>query len=321
MVTRILYSGVLALWLLISHALSQTTTTLAPASTTSTPASTSTFVSPSLHRGNGGGLSDDAKIGVSVGVTLAAIILVGSIAILCFKRGRHKALARPQTRTEVYGNMDEENTPVGGDSGKAQEGYYMSGTSTAHNGAPPQAQSHNGFVYQGGGGGYPTVPDQVYAPQQQQQQTYPIAYPTAYSGESYIYPGTAYSGTAVIDPNQQNGYTGPSHTQYQSEAHAQPQLHQPGGDVGWVYPVSATSPVDTTPVQDIQYNYLQDYQQHTQSPSPDQTRYQNRDASSSRQGYTDDAYYVPLPHPHASELPEQRKPVELMGEGHYREAP
>ncbi|KAI1120085.1 hypothetical protein F5Y10DRAFT_140224 [Nemania abortiva] len=319
MVTRTFYPSVLALWLLVDHALSQTTTaSLSTTPTSSTTASTSTFVSPSINYGNGGGLSQSAKIGVSVGVTLGAITLVGSIAILCFKRGRLRALTRPQTRTDVYGDVDEENTAVRGDLGKAQEGYYMSGSSTAHNGAPPQAS--DGFVYQGGGGGgYPTVPGQVYVPQ---QQTYPMAYPTAYSGETYVYPGTAYSGTAVIDPSQQGIYAGPSNTQYLPETHVQPQqqLHQQRGDTGWAYSASATSPVDTGPVQDLQINYLQDYQQQTHSPSPDQSHYHNADPGSA-QGYGEGTYYVPPPRPHASELPEQRKIIELMGEGHYREAP
>ncbi|KAJ8105967.1 hypothetical protein ONZ43_g7221 [Nemania bipapillata] len=321
MVTRALYSSVLALLLFTGHALSQTTT--APVSSTapsSAPESTSTFVSPSLNQGNGGGLSQNAKIGISVGVTLGVIILLGSIAIFCIKRGRDRALARPQTRTElhgeIHGEVDEENTPVGEDPGKSQEVYYMSGPSTAHNGMLPQPP--DGFIYQGE---YPMIPDQVYVPQ---QQAYPIIYPTAYPGDTYGYSGTAYPGTVIMDPNQQNGYAGPSNTtQYISEAHIQPQhqLHHQRSDISWTYPVSTMSPIETPPVQDLQYTYLQDYQHHTQSPSPDQNHYHPNGDLGSGQGYGEDAYYVPPPHPHASELPDQRKPVELMGEGHYKEAP
>ncbi|KAI0402443.1 hypothetical protein F4802DRAFT_575763 [Xylaria palmicola] len=321
-------AGVLALWLLAGHALSQTTTATSPAPTGSALGpSSSTFVSPSLHRGsNGGGLSENAKVGVSIGVTFAAIILVGATAIFCVIRRRNRALTNPQRRAADQGDVDEENAVVADGAGKGKEVYYMSPTTAAHHGAAASPHAPNGVIYQGGG--YP-IPGQPYG---SPQQTYAAAYPTAQqSGETYTYSGMAYPATtSVVDPSQQHGYAGPSNTQYQSEAHLHSrqaqQAQQPGGEAGWTYPVSAQSPADALPAQDMQYQYLQDYQQqqqqqqqHPANPHSDQSPNQSG-SSASTQGHQEDTYYVP-PHPHASELPEQRNPVELMGEGHYKEAP
>ncbi|KAI3321436.1 hypothetical protein HD806DRAFT_153005 [Xylariaceae sp. AK1471] len=338
MVFRTLPASVLALWLLVGHALSQSSITDLPTPTTVSDAPivssytgitipgtdlgevrTSTFTSPSLNQG-GGGLSESAKTGISVGVTLASILLIGSITILCIIRRRNKALTKPQTRAPV-GDVDEEDMAVGDGLGRGKdEGYCMSPTPAAPHGVLQQAP--DGFVFQGGG--YPTIPNPTYMPQQQ-QQTHTMLYPTGQPGEVYAYPGTAYPGTAVVDPSQQNGYAGPSHSQYHPETQLQPQLQQQqeGSHISWVYPVSATSTGDPAHIQDYQYNYLQDYQSTHHNPDQialDHNEYQNMNPASF-QVYHEDSYHVPPPHPHASELPDQRKPVEMMGEGHYNEAP
>ncbi|KAI0540430.1 hypothetical protein GGR58DRAFT_146322 [Xylaria digitata] len=325
MVTGTLNASVFALWFLADYVLSETTTAISSTLTNSALVPTSTFMSPSLSQSDGA-LSENAKVGVSVSVTLGAILLVGSIAILCVIRRRNRVLTNPQRR--VAGsreNVDDENMVGGDNPGKGKEIYYMSPPSNGHPGVFSQAP--NGTTYQGGGG-YPTTPDQTYVLQGQPQAT---SYSTAHYGEAYAYPGTAYPGTTAIDASQQNGYAGPSNTQYQPEIHLQPQQHQPqqyqqqpqqqqGDYINWTYLVSAASPVEAASVQDVQYQYLQDYQQQGPSPSPSHSQRQNGD-SASTQGYQGKTYYVPPPHPHAIELPEQRKPVELMGEGHYKEAP
>ncbi|KAI0427766.1 hypothetical protein F5Y09DRAFT_22199 [Xylaria sp. FL1042] len=316
MVTRALYASVLALWLLADHVLSETTTVVSSTSPNSALLPTSTFVSPSLKRSDGGGLSDSMKVGVSIGVTFAAIILVGSIAVLCVIRRRNRTLMKPQTRAIASRDTQDENMVVGGAAGKDKEIHYMNGSLTGQSG--PLQQAPDGFVYHGGG--YPTIPGQTYAPHQQLQ---PISYPIAPYGETYVYPGTTYPGTTTPDASQQHGYAGPSNTQYQPETHLQQQQQhqqQYGGDIGWIYPVSTLSPVEATPAQDLQYKYLQNYQPHMQGPSSDHSQSQNGNTNST-QGYQGDTYYVPPPRPNASELPDQRKPAELMGEGHYKEVP
>ncbi|KAI0468815.1 hypothetical protein F4859DRAFT_488907 [Xylaria cf. heliscus] len=313
MVTRTSHASALALWLLINSFMSQTTT----AAPSTSLISTSTFSSSSLSRNNKRGLSEDDKIGVSVAVTFAAIILVGSIAIFCIIRRRHEALAKPQTRALDSDEIDDESTAVGGDTGKGKQVYYMT-PSQASNPVLLQ-QAPDGTIYQAGE--YPTVPEQTYAPQ---QQAHAVHYPATHSGETYAYSGTAYPAAAVIDPTQQNGYAGPSNAQYQSTAYLQQsqqqQQHQQEGHMSWNYSVSTTSPEEAIPAQDFQYKYLQDYQEQPQNPHTDQSQYQNGDPASG-QGYQENTYYVPPPRPHASELPDQRKPVELVGEGHYKEAP
>ncbi|GAP84480.2 hypothetical protein SAMD00023353_10600200 [Rosellinia necatrix] len=350
MYVRTSYASVLALWLFVVDSVSsQIITRISPTQTDLAPESTSAQVSPSLNRNREGRLGETAKVGISVGVTLASIILVGSIAILCVIRRRHKALARPQTRGFASSDIEDENVVAGDDPGKGKDVYYMSPATVPPHGVPQQAPE--GFVYQGG-----TYPDQTYALQQQPQT---MGYPAVHPGETYAYSGTAYpgaaypgTGTMAIDPSQQNGFAGPSNTQYQYETYhqqqqqqqqqyqqegypqsqRQSQQQQQGGHISWIYPASTTSPVDAAPIQDFQYVYLQDYQQQQQqqaqgsSPDPNQTQSQNGDHTTTR-GYRDDdgdgggPYHVPPPHPHASELPDQRRPVELMGEGHYKEAP
>ncbi|KAI3330641.1 hypothetical protein F4824DRAFT_477940 [Ustulina deusta] len=317
MVTRALYGSVLALWFLADYGLGETTTAASSTPTNSALVSTSTFVSPSSNRGSGRGLSDRQKVGLSIGVTLAAIIIAGSIAIFCVIRRRNRTLMKPETRAPGSRDIDDQNMAVGGESGTGKEVYYMNATSTGHNDALQQAPY--GFAYQGGG--YPTIPDQMYAHQQMQG----MLYPTAQYGGTCVHPGTAYPGIMAVDASQQHGYSGPSITQYQPEAYLQPQQHhhhqqQQGGDISWIYPVSAMSPVEQAPAQDFQYKYLQDYQHQVQSSSSG--HYQSQDGNpTSIQGYQEDTYHVPPPHPHASELPDQREPAELMGEGHYKEVP
>ncbi|KAJ2975930.1 hypothetical protein NUW58_g8219 [Xylaria curta] len=308
------HASVLALWLLANHVLSQTTTAISPTSTNSALISASTFVSPSLRQEDAGGLSGDRKIGISIGVTLGAIILVGSIAIFCVIRRRHSALSKPETRAPGPGDIDDENRVGEDDPGKDKGVYYMSSAATMHNGALVQAP--DGTIYQSGG--YPMIPEQSYSPQ---QQNYAMVYPPAQPGGTYGYSGTAYPAIMTIDSGHQNGYAGPSNTQYRPEAHLQfQQQQQQGSHISWIYPVSSTSPVEPIAAQDFQYKYLQDYQQPPQSPPLIRNQQQNRDPASD-QGAAVDAYYVPPPHPHISELPDQRRPVELMGEGHYKEAP
>jgi hypothetical protein len=337
MVFRTLPASVLALWLLAGHALGQSSIThlstpavvtstgiAVPDSTisevgTSTSTPSPTFVSPSLRHARRG-LSEKAKTGISVGVTLAAILLVGSITILFVIRRRNKALTKPQTRT-VGGHVDEEDMTFGDRLGKGkEEGYYMSSTSAPSHGVFQQAPG--GFIYQGEG--YPTMPNPIYTSQQQeQQQTYPTSYTAGQPGEAYAHPGTVYPGTVMVDPSQQqNTYAGPSYSQYQPETQLQPQP-QHGGDASWVYPISATSTVEPAYIQEYHQKYLQDHQSTHQYPdqvASDYNTYQSADPAPS-QAYQEDAYHVPPPHPHASELPDQRPPVEMMGEGHYKEAP
>ncbi|RWA07955.1 hypothetical protein EKO27_g7151 [Xylaria grammica] len=274
-----LHTSVLALWLLVDRVLCQTTTAT-PSTTNSALASTSTFVSPSLNR-NDGPLSEDGKIGVSIGVTFAVIILVGSVAIFCVIRRRERTLTKPQRATGSRDNLDDENAVVGGNLGKGKDVYYMNATPNGHHGVLSPAA--DGAAYQGG---YPTAPDQVYAPQGQPQV---MSYPTAQYGETYAYPGTSYPSTAALDASQQNtyAYAGPSNTQYRPEK-------------------QGPSKISNTNIFKIISSRDKAGAQAT-SPDP-----------ASTQG---DGYHVPPPHPHASELPDQRKPVELMGEGHYKEAP
>ncbi|KAI1747450.1 hypothetical protein F4782DRAFT_422308 [Xylaria castorea] len=282
MITRTLYTSVLALWLLIDHVSSQPTTATSSALTNSALPSTSIFVSPSSSRRIARGLSEDDKIGVSIGVTFAAIILVGSTAILCIIRRRRTALSKPQTRALGPGDIDDESAVVGDDLGKGKDVYHMS---------PPQAsrqvwiqQAPNGTVYQAGG--YPTIPEQTYA----------MHHPATHPGDTSPYSGTAYPGLEALNPGQQNGFAGPSNAQYLSDARIQARQQQ-GDQISWRHPSSATSPVDGFPAPDLEDKYLQDYQQQ------------------------EAVYYVPPPRPDTIELPEQRRPVELMGEGHVREAP
>ncbi|KAI1203688.1 hypothetical protein F5X97DRAFT_97650 [Nemania serpens] len=347
-------SVVLAPWLLLAgNVLSRPTTTTAisltpptPAPANSAPAPVSTLELRSADHGNGAGLSDSVKVGVSVGVTFAAILIVGTVAIFCVKRGRSRALARPQTVTDGPDDMDDENgmgRAVDENPGKGKETYYMNATSPTHEGAvvSPQAANPDGFMFHSAG--YPTMPEQIYSPQ---QQDHAITYHAPYSADSYAYTGTGYpgyQGTTVVDPSQQSGHAGPSNTHYPLDAHLQPQQqqqqqqqqqYQQGGHTSWTYSLSATSPSseEPGPPQDVQYQYLQDHHQYqqTHSPSPDanhhhhQDQHQGAELSSRHEHgyYREDAYSpVPPPHPHASELPDQRPPVELMGEGHYSEVP
>ncbi|TRX90015.1 hypothetical protein FHL15_009116 [Xylaria flabelliformis] len=280
MITRNLCTSVLALWLFIDHALSHPTT--ATSSTLTNSASISTLVSPPSSRIFARTLTENGKIGVSIGVTFAAIILVGSTAIFCIIRRRRTALSKPQTRGFGPGEIDDDSVVVGDDLGKGKQAYHMS---------PPQAshqvliqQSPNGTVYQAGG--YPTIPEQTYAPQ----------HLTTNPGDISPYSGTAYSGLEPLDPSQQVGYAGPSNAQYLSEARLQSR-QQAGDNISWRHPSTATSPIDGFPAPDMEERYLQDYAQQ------------------------EAAYYIPPPRPDTVELPEQRKPLELMGEGHLREIP
>lgn len=299
MVTRTFHISVLALWLLTDRVWSQTTT-----ATTSAPVSTSTFVSPSFNRIEEGGLSEDTKIGISVGVTFAFIILVGATAILCVIGRRHRVLTRPETRLSGSSDVEAENVVEGEGLGKGKDVNYMSPAS----GVLPHAPDGSAYPE----AGYPAISSQMYAPQQHQTQT--MAYPTAQSGMTYIYP----------DPSQQSGYAGPSNTHYQTEAHRQPQQQQrqQGGHINWINPMASTSPVDTTPSHEFEYKYLQDYQRqgYDQQQQQDDHHQQNGEHGVN-QGYWEETYYVPPPRPDVSELPDQRKPIELMGEGHYKEAP
>ncbi|KAJ3580318.1 hypothetical protein NPX13_g237 [Xylaria arbuscula] len=319
MVTRTLYAGVVALWFLANHVVSQETHTTVRTSTPTSSAliSTSTFVSPAL-RSNGGGLSDKTKVGISVGVTLGAIIIGGSLAILCVKRRRNKALSRPETRVPPSRDVDDENMVAGSDPGKGKQAHYMSAPSTAQHGVFQQPPY--GAVYQGEG--YPTMPNQAYIPPQQSQA---IPYPTGQYAETYVYSGTAYPGSTAVGTNQQHGYPGPINAQYQPNAAipVQPQYQQQQGeDLTWIYPASALSPVEGAPLQDLQCNYLQDYQPpQGQASNPPQNEYQSEYQNGKTVSPHDGQYHVPPPHPDASELPEQRRPIELMGEGHYKEAP
>ncbi|KAI1190709.1 hypothetical protein F5B17DRAFT_385506 [Nemania serpens] len=367
MVPRPLHASVvvfLAPWLLLALSPLTTATSLTPTFTPadSAPAPRSPFAPRLLNRRDGAALSDSAKAGVSVGVTLAAILIVGSITIFCVKRGRSRALARPETRTDGLDDVVEDANRVGGESpDKGKELYYMSTTSPTHEGMSvspqPPGPAPDGFVFHNNGG-YPTMPEQMYSPQ---QPSHAVSYYTPYSPDTYAYSGTGYpgyQGSAIADSSQQSGHAGPSSAHYPPEVHLQPQhqqqQYQQGGHSSWTYSLSATSPTPESPgpAQDVQYQYLQDHHQYqqTQSPSPDpsphpnyyhhhnhnhhqdqQQQHQSAELSSGhehehgyygRGGRGEDAYSpVPPPHPHASELPDQRPPVELMGEGHYSEVP
>ncbi|KAI0967865.1 hypothetical protein F4678DRAFT_475006 [Xylaria arbuscula] len=316
--TRALYAYILALWLLSNHVLGDTTTTISSTPTNSALIPASTFVSPSLNQHNGG-LSDKAKVGVSIGVTFAFIIIVAATAILCVIRRRNRTLLKPQTRAIASRDVDHDNTVAGGESGEGKGAGYMNGALNGHEGMFQQAP--NGFVYQEGG--YPTIPSQTYAPHQQMPA---VSYPTSQYAETYVYPGTTYPATTVVDANQQQGYAGPSNTQYPSQTHLrsiipqQQHQQQHGDDPSWIYPVSAISPVEATAAQDFQYKYLQDYETHIQGSNSGHAQNQNGTPTVA-QGYEANAYHVPPPPPNVSELPDQRKPIELMGEGHYKEVP
>ncbi|KAI1427185.1 hypothetical protein F5Y12DRAFT_204493 [Xylaria sp. FL1777] len=307
MVIRALYVSVLALWLLADHVLSEITTSASATTTNSALVPSSTFVSPSLNRNNGG-LSYNAKAGISAGVTLAAIIIVGSIAIFCVIRGRNRALMKPQRRVPGSRDIDDEDMVMRGGSGKGKGIYDTNAASTGHHGV--LQQTADGQVYQGG---YPAIPEHTYAPHQQIQ-----AMP--YQTTQYVYPGTSYPGTIAVDATQQHGYAAPFNAQYQPEAHLQLQQYQQGEHISWSDPSSTLSTVETGPVQDLQDSYLQDYQHPMQGSGSGHNQFQNANSASTG-GYHENPYQVPPPRPDASELPDQRKPVELMGEGHCSEVP
>ncbi|KAI8627896.1 hypothetical protein F5Y19DRAFT_158025 [Xylariaceae sp. FL1651] len=336
MLTRVRHLGLLTLWLLAGHASSETTPVPSPTPTTPMLVTTSQFVSPSLNQ-KSGGLSEGAKTGISVGVTLASILLFGSLTICCVIRRRNKALTRPQRRVpDATGDSGETVVDDGLGKGK-EEGYYMSSTSPhAHGAVDAQhgvfQQAPNGVAYHGDGG-YSTIarPDPTYA---QQQQVHAISYPTTQPGEAYGYPGTGYHG---VNLSQQAGYAGPSYSQYQPEAQSHPQQQQllqqqqQRGDISWVYPISATSVASPAHGQEYQHQYhTPDVIPHQDQPqSLDQSQDQDEDMTLYQHEYygpehtpaQQDTYHIPPPRPDVSELPDQRKPIEMMGEGHYKEAP
>ncbi|KAI1816147.1 hypothetical protein GGS20DRAFT_262734 [Poronia punctata] len=406
MVTRILHTGLLALWLIAGQlAWCQTTTKVAvgPDSTAPSIASTSEFVSPSLHKSDDG-MRESTKLGISVGVTLGSIILVGSTTILCMLRRRNKALLKPQ-RSVPPGDGDFETGGVVTDEafGKAKEESYQMTPPTAAK-ASRLLKSPVRFADQDGV--YPTMPERAYAPQHppnpteiQQQQQYPqtMAYPdrNAEIINPYATAGNTYPEIEISNYSQQNAYAGSDQYQYQHEVqqlqqhpnnqqqpyqlphHQQLQQHQndqqqqqqpyqlshhqqprqeqqqphqqPQGDhLNWVYPVSAGSASVSNPVSatstsgtpEPHIQYLQDYQPKMQTSDPAPEVYhppqQRSDRLVSHQdqqqpnvdlstflGYENDRnkYHVPPPHPNVSELPDQRKPVEMMGDGHFHEAP
>ncbi|KAI0204154.1 hypothetical protein F4808DRAFT_370357 [Astrocystis sublimbata] len=324
MITRILNPSAVAL-LLIDHVSSQRTIDTSTTSTESTIISTAAFIPPGFSRIGKRDLTEDDKIGISIGVTFALIILVGTTAIYCVIRRRRKALENPQTRSLGPGDNGEEGMDIQNDAGKGKEVYNVNPQRASHQFVLHQAP--NGRIYQTGP--YPIIPAQTYTPQPPAQIS-PSPYPTYQPGQMYSYPGSAYPGTPIMSPSQQSSYAGPSNMQYPPEAHVQaqqyqqyqqyqqPQQQQGGDHMGWTYPASAisTAPVEIIPATDLQYRYLQDYLQQPQDTKagPDGHPALNEE-------YGENKYNVPPPHPHVSELADERKPVELMGEGHYTEVP
>ncbi|KAI1635981.1 hypothetical protein F4809DRAFT_641965 [Biscogniauxia mediterranea] len=116
--------------------------------------------------------------------------------------------------------------------------------------------------------------------------------------QQHAYPATAYSSSQqqqpmayAVDPN--SGYPHPHPHQHQ---------HQDGG---WVYDANAAAAAGGAGGGGDQGYQMQQQYGHPpyQNPNPNQPP----------------AYYHPNPNP--QEMPVQTRPVEMMGEGHYKEAP
>ncbi|KAI1825016.1 hypothetical protein F4861DRAFT_219423 [Xylaria intraflava] len=305
MASRTLTAGLLALCLLAGQAISETAAAnpaMPPAATSPAAAPTSTFISPSRNQPKGG-LSESAKIAISISVTLGTIILVGAISILCVVRRRNRERLRTQQR--LPDRNDAEAVVFNEEASKSRSDLHAMSASAA---ALRDAHAHapDGFAY-------PAMPDPTYAPGTQQGG----------------YPGVSYM-----------EYQGGSHPQLQQQQYSQqypqqyPQQHdsippppppkpeprttnlpppknltQRQDHARWLYPVPEQEPPerespnqeqdrdqDHPPLQDLQFTYLADYQPPAQS----------------------NPFYVP---PHISELPEQRRVLELSGEGHHYEVP
>ncbi|KAH9895508.1 hypothetical protein F4778DRAFT_783865 [Xylariomycetidae sp. FL2044] len=229
--------------------LATTNDTQAATSTSSgVPAATS---SPSDSDG-GGGLSNGAKAGISAGVTLGVIAVVGMLSAFIFLRRRQK-----QYDADVAAGV----IPGPGTGGDGNDMYMSPSTvhtypaTSSHMGSPTDlamataGTGYDGTLYTPAQGvppvpGYPT--HNMGYPQQQQQQ----------------------QGTA--------GYVDPNYAQYGAYHQGQPPYAQGGG---WAHATAGQQQQDM-------YGYPNQQQQQ-----------------------------------HPQEMPSQTKPVEMMGEGHYKEAP
>ncbi|KAI1642818.1 uncharacterized protein F4817DRAFT_277115 [Daldinia loculata] len=211
---------------------SQTTTAQAPAATTTSPSDE-----------DNKGLSDGAKAGISVGVTLGIIAIAGTPFVLWLLRRRQRRIDEAAAAAMAAVRRDQY---------KPENGYAGPGPAYGPDGTQAGAQTvvgADGYVY--GAlqtyAGYPQAqPLQPgYGQQQQQQPQQGVAYP------------------------QQMGYAIPQQAGFTQ-------------DGGWMY---------TPPTGDNGAHYQQQQQQ--------QHYYQQ----------------------HPQEMPGDTKPVELMGEGHYKEVP
>ncbi|KAI1263501.1 hypothetical protein F5Y18DRAFT_130054 [Xylariaceae sp. FL1019] len=307
------------------------------------------------------GLSQGAKNGISVAVTLAFILLVGSIATYCVIRRRRKVLQRPaRAPAAIAADEGIHFEPTYLVKGKQNAPFTNSpsvgGQPTAQGEQHAIQQAANHCTYPSQEPAYPTIPQPqpAYIPQ---QSTHTFSHSSTTPVYDYSYNGT----TQTVPSPTNDGFAGPSYSQSYSyyQPATQPSQYQHANGTGWAQAESTLpAPIEEGKPRshDFQYSYQ----------SPDQTAYQTQghtlnrshsqqsqhsaapvsatmtsfdDISSSNmylipehipqptgEGEGDDrtyqagfdGYHVPPPHAHASELPEQRKPVELMGEGHYR---
>ncbi|KAI0149465.1 hypothetical protein GGR57DRAFT_473497 [Xylariaceae sp. FL1272] len=309
--------------------------------------------------GKRSGLSEGAKNGISVAVTLAFILLVGSVATYCVIRRRRKVLQRPaRAPAAIAADEGIHFEPTYLVKGKQNALFTNSPSVAGQPSAPGQQpmfqQPANEFAYPSQPA-CPTIPQPqtAYIPQ---QSTHTASHSSRGPVDDHSYNGTI--PTAPSPSN--NGVAGPSYSQSYSQYHpaTQPlQYEQHANGAGWVQPEPISSaPITRSQVQshDFQYNYQSPaqlaHQTQDQPLSRSQSRYQTAPVSATMTSFDDitssnmylipehipqptgdgedyeqiyqagfDSYHVPPPHAHASELPEQRKPLELMGEGHYKE--
>ncbi|KAI0119697.1 hypothetical protein F4814DRAFT_251327 [Daldinia grandis] len=205
------------------------------------------------------GLSDGAKAGISVGVTLGIIALAGTPFVLWLLRRRQRRIDEAAAAAMAAVRRDQY---------KPENGYPGPGPAYGPDGTQVGAQTAvgaDGYVYGAPQtyGGYPQAqPLQPGYGQQQQQQPQPgVIYPQqmgyAMTSDGYAQP----TATTTAGYPQQAGFT---------------------QDGGWMY---------TPPTGDNGAHYQQQHQQQ---------------------------YYYQQ---HPQEMPGDTKPIELMGEGHYKEVP
>ncbi|KAI2632816.1 hypothetical protein GGS21DRAFT_521498 [Xylaria nigripes] len=349
MVTRTLCAGFLASsWFLAGHVIGKPTTAETSSPVVFAPITSSTFVSPSLHR-DSGGLSDTAKISISIGVTLGSILLVATVSILYLVRRRSKPLPEPESLADGVG--------AGNGAAKAEnDGYYMRENPIAPHGAHSAAP--NGFVVPAAYQGQDPATQQGFAPQTTYHATHTVtqvglAPPVAFHGGHMVGPATfhqhsepqtpitpiepiytppgqaasPYTSSTLAEsglsyPSQLDLLSGRAYSPSAAATRLQPppgthfqQLQEQYQQAlnqrhNTIHTLSGHSSRGETPVQDLQITFLQDY---TEQPEPGPSGSATHDP--------ENPYYVHPPAPNTVELPEQRRVLELGSDGLISEAP